>query len=74
MRDCKLIRNVTKHTLLHLVKNILVLMNAHQIEPILLLCSRLKKLDLSISKSSKQALISNIAHTVQGEFCFSLLQ
>lgn len=74
MRDCKPIRTVTEYILLHLVKNILVLMNAHQIEPILLLCARLKKLDLSISKSSKQALISNIAHAVQGEFRLSLLQ
>lgn len=74
MRDCKPVRTVTKYVLRHLIKYLLILMNAHQIEPVLLLCTRLKKLDLSVSKGSKQAFISNIAHTIQGKLRLALLQ
>ena len=46
--------------------NILILVDAHEVEPVLLLCSRLIELDLAISKCPEQAFISNIAHAIQG--------
>lgn len=49
-------------------------MNAHQIEPILLLGARLKKFDLPVPKGPEKPFVSNITHTVQREFGLSFLQ
>jgi len=48
--------------------------DTHEVEPILLLCTRLVKLNLAVSEGSKQTFISNIAHAVQRKFRMTLLQ
>lgn len=49
-------------------------MDAHQIKPVLLLGTRLKKLDLPVPKGPEKPFISDIAHTVKSEFGLSFLQ
>lgn len=49
-------------------------MDAHQVEPVLLLSSRLEKLDLSIPESSKQSFIPDITHPIQGKLSLSFLK
>lgn len=49
-------------------------MNAHEIEPVLLLCAGPEKLYFPISEGSVQPLIPHIAHTVQCKLSVSLLQ
>lgn len=43
---------------------LLVLMNAHEVEPVFLLCARLEELDLSISECSEKTLVPHITHAV----------
>ncbi len=54
--------------------NSLVLMHAHQIEPITLLQVRLKELDLAVPECAKQALVSDIAEAIQRELRAALLE
>lgn len=54
--------------------NLLILVDAHQIKPILLLGTRLKKLDLPVPKGPEKPFISHITHTVKSEFGLSFLQ
>lgn len=49
-------------------------MNAHQIEPILLLGARLKEFDLPVPKGPEEPFVSHITHTIQGEFGLTFLQ
>lgn len=49
-------------------------MDTHQVKPVLLLSSRLEKLDLPIPESPKEPLISDIAHTIKSKFGLSLLK
>jgi hypothetical protein len=49
-------------------------MNAQKIEPITLLCTRLKELDLAVSESPEEPLITDIAHTIQSELRATLLK
>ena len=49
-------------------------MNAHDVEPIILLSIGLKELDFTITKCSVQPLIANITHAVQRELRATLLK
>ena len=49
-------------------------MNAHQIEPVLLLCPRLVELDFTVSESPEQALIPYVAHSIERKLCIAFLQ
>ena len=49
-------------------------MYAHEIKPILFLCSWLKKFNLAIPKRPKQSFIPNITHAVESKLCLTLLQ
>lgn len=49
-------------------------MDTHQVEPVLFLSARLEKLDFSIPESSKQSLISDIAHAIKSKFGLSFLK
>ena len=53
---------------------LLVLMDAHKVEPVMLLSTSLEKLKLPISESSEQPFISDIAHSVESKFGLSLLK
>lgn len=55
------------------VEALLILMYAHQIEPIQLLHTRLKEFDTTIAERPVQPLIPNIAHTIQSELRLPLL-
>lgn len=55
-------------------QDVLILMDTHQIKPILLLSSRLEKLDLPIPEGPKESLISHIAHTIEGKLSLPLLK
>lgn len=67
-------RLISKASFLVNVIYILILMDAHQIEPILLLCAWLEEFDLAIAKCPEQTLIPYIAHAVQSELGLSFLQ
>lgn len=54
--------------------NVLVLVDAHEVEPILLLRARPIELDLSITKGAKEPLIPNIAHPIQSKLGSTFLQ
>lgn len=56
-----------------LESNALILVNTHQVEPILLLSSRLEELYFTITKCSKQSLIPHITHTVKSQFGLTFL-
>lgn len=49
-------------------------MDTHQVKPVLLLSSRLEKLDFSIPESPKKPLISDVAHAIKSKFGMSLLK
>ncbi len=53
---------------------LLVLVDTHEVEPILLLCTRLVKLNLAVSEGSEQTFVSNVAHAIQSKFGLPLLQ
>ena len=53
--------------------HLLVLVYAHDVEPVLLLSPWLKEFDLVVTKRSKQPLIPDIAHTIKSKFCLPLL-
>lgn len=53
--------------------NPLILMNAHEVKPVLLLCAGPEEFYFSISEGSVQPLIPHIAHTVQSKLGISLL-
>lgn len=55
-------------------KHSLVLMDTHEIEPIRLLRAWLKELDLAISKTTKQSLVTNIAHAVESKLGATFLK
>ena len=48
-------------------------MDAHQVEPILLLGPWLVELDFLIPKRSKEPLVSDVAHAVEGKLRLPLL-
>jgi hypothetical protein len=54
--------------------DVLVLMNSHEIEPIIRLHIWPKELDLAIPKGPKEPLVSHIAHPIQRQLGVSLLQ
>ena len=54
--------------------NLLILMYTHKVEPIALLRAGLEEFDLAISESSKETLVTNVAHTIQSEFGAALLK
>ena len=49
-------------------------MDAHQVEPVVLLCTRLKELNLAISECPKKSLVSDVAHAVQCKLSLALLE
>ena len=49
-------------------------MDAYDVEPVGLLCSRAEELDLAISERSEEPLVANIAHAVECQFGAPLLQ
>lgn len=49
-------------------------MDAHQVEPVLLLHARPEELDFAITKRAKQSFVPHIAHAVQRELRATLLQ
>jgi len=53
--------------------DLLVLVNAHYVEPVRFLGPRLEELDFTISESSKQPLISDIAHPIKRELSLPFL-
>ena len=57
-----------------MIPDVLILMNAHQVEPILLLRTRSKELDLPVPERSEKSLISYITHTIQCQLGLPLLQ
>ena len=52
----------------------LILVDAHEIKPIVLLGSRLEKFDFSVTKRPEQTLVPNVAHAIEGQLCVSFLQ
>jgi hypothetical protein len=48
--------------------NVLILVYAHQVEPLVFLRTRLEELDFSISKRSKQSFVTDVTQTIQSEF------
>ncbi len=56
-----------------IIADLLVLVNAHDVEPVRFLGSRLEELHLAITESSEQPLVSNIAHSIERELGLSLL-
>jgi len=56
------------------MRNLLVLMHTHQVEPVVLLLTRLEELDFAIPKSAEKSFVSHIAHSVQCKLSASLLQ
>lgn len=56
-----------------IVADLLVLVNAHDVEPVRFLGSRLKELHLAIPESSEQPLVPNVAHSIERELGLSLL-
>ena len=52
----------------------MVLMDGHQIKPVIFLHGRLEELDFAISKSPEKAFISDVTHTVQRQLGPSFLQ
>ena len=53
---------------------VLILMNTHKIEPVILLCTWLEEFDFSICKCSEKTLIPDIAHAIESELRVALLQ
>ena len=54
--------------------NLLVLMDTHEVEPVVLLPAGLEEFDFVVTKCPEQSLISNIAHTIQSKFGLAFLQ
>lgn len=49
------------------MSNLLVLVHAHEIEPLIFVRTRLEELDVSVTKCAKQPLVSHIAHAIEGK-------
>ena len=56
------------------VGNTLILVDTHEVEPVLLLHPGLVKFDFPISEGPKQALVPNVAHAIQCELRISFLK
>jgi hypothetical protein len=54
--------------------NILILVYAHQVEPLVFLRTGLEEFDFPISKRSKQTFVTDVAHTIQSEFGTAFLE
>lgn len=52
----------------------LILMYAHDIKPVLLLCAWLKEFDFTVAERPEKTFISDIAHTIQSQLCLAFLQ
>lgn len=52
---------------------LLILMYAHEIEPVVLLHPRLEELDLAISERPKEPFVPHVAHAIQRKFGMTLL-
>jgi hypothetical protein len=55
-------------------ETVLVLVDAHEVEPVCLLSAGLKESDVFISESTEQPLVSNITHTVESELSATFLE
>ncbi len=71
MHDCS---QLDHHTKPSDYWHVLILVNAHQVEPVHHLGARLKKFHLSVPKGPKKPLVSDIAHAVQSKLGLPLLQ
>jgi len=55
------------------IADLLILVNAHDVEPVRFLGSRLEDLHIAVPESSEQPLISHVAHSIERELGLSLL-
>lgn len=53
---------------------LLILVYAHEVEPVVFLCCRLEELDLAVTECPEKSFIPDIAHAVQGQLRVSFLQ
>ncbi len=54
-------------------QDLLVLMDADEIEPVLFLCTWLKELDLAIQEGVVKPLVPHIAYAIQSKLCVPFL-
>ena len=52
----------------------MILVHAHEVEPLVLLHTRLEELDITVPPGVEQALITNVAETIESEFGAALLK